>query len=125
MYKGMSRKRLAYLANISYSTISNGFDRNSMPQADVAVRVAKSLNTTVESLMGDSAGEVHTPDGTSSEERELRSSLEDFYRNKDVLDALNNMTAVERDAIKEMILRIGGVDDQHRHINYKFLNKHK
>ena len=51
-FKNLTRKELAYKANFSLNSISTGIARNSIPAADVAVRIANALGTTVECLMG-------------------------------------------------------------------------
>ena len=43
VFQGISRKDLAYKANISYASIGLGLERNSMPGADTALRVSKVL----------------------------------------------------------------------------------
>ena len=50
--KNLTRKELAYKANFSLNSISTGIARNSIPAADVAVRIANALGTTVECLIG-------------------------------------------------------------------------
>lgn len=54
-YKNISRKELAAKANFSYSSFTNGIKRNSIPAADVALRIAKVLGTTVEELFDEKA----------------------------------------------------------------------
>lgn len=49
-YKNISRKELAAKAGFSYSSFTNGVRRSSVPAADVALRIAKVLGVTVESL---------------------------------------------------------------------------
>lgn len=50
-YQGISRKELAYKANISYSGIGLGLERDSMPGADTALSIAKVLNVSIEYLL--------------------------------------------------------------------------
>jgi len=50
-YKNISRKELASEANFAVSGISLGLAHNSIPSADVAVRIAKVLNVSVEYLV--------------------------------------------------------------------------
>lgn len=40
-YQGISRKELAFKAEITYASISIGLERNSIPVADAALRIAK------------------------------------------------------------------------------------
>ena len=50
-YLGISRKELAEKANFSVHTISNGIRRNGMPAADLALRISKALNISLEKLL--------------------------------------------------------------------------
>ncbi|MBO4858434.1 MAG: helix-turn-helix transcriptional regulator [Treponema sp.] len=50
-YQNISRKDLAKRAGFAVSGISLGISNNSVPSADVAVRIAKVLNVSVEYLV--------------------------------------------------------------------------
>ena len=50
-YRDMSRKELAYKADFSLTSLSTGIKRNSIPSADVAFRIAKTLNVPIECLL--------------------------------------------------------------------------
>jgi len=50
-YLGVSRKELAEKANFSVHTISNGIRRDGMPAADLALRISKALNISLEKLL--------------------------------------------------------------------------
>lgn len=60
-FKNLTRKELAYKANFSLNSISTGIARNSIPAADVALRIANALGTTVECLMGQKNSQQATP----------------------------------------------------------------
>ncbi|HBG65031.1 MAG TPA: XRE family transcriptional regulator [Treponema sp.] len=52
-YEDITVKELAYMTGISKRSIENYLNaRSSMPPADYACRIAQSLNTTVEKLLG-------------------------------------------------------------------------
>ena len=53
-YQGVSRKELAAKAGISYSGIGLGIERDSMPGADIALRISRVLNVSIETLLGES-----------------------------------------------------------------------
>ena len=59
--KNLTRKELAYKAKFSLNSISTGIARNSIPAADVALRIANALGTTVENLMGQKNNQQATP----------------------------------------------------------------
>lgn len=50
-FQGISRKELAYRANIKEMTIHKAIERGSVPSADTAVKIAKALNVSIEYLL--------------------------------------------------------------------------
>lgn len=50
-FQNISRKELAYKADFSLTSLSTGIIRNSIPSADVAYRIAKVLNVSIEYLL--------------------------------------------------------------------------
>ncbi len=50
-FKNLTRKEVAAQANFSYSSFTNGRKRESVPAADVALRIAKVLGVSVEYLL--------------------------------------------------------------------------
>lgn len=50
-YSGMSRKELAAKANFPDSYIPKGIKRNSIPSADLALRISHVLNVSLETLL--------------------------------------------------------------------------
>ena len=57
---------MAKAANFSVNTISSGIKRNGMPEADLALRIAKFLNVPLEKLLG-TATEIKPMDKTDFE----------------------------------------------------------
>ncbi len=53
-YQGMNIKTLSQLTGIPYTTITNGKNRpDSIPSADVAIKIATVLNKSLERLLGE------------------------------------------------------------------------
>lgn len=50
-FQNISRKELAYKADFSLTSLSTGIIRNSIPSADVAYRIARVLNVSIEYLL--------------------------------------------------------------------------
>ena len=50
-YQGISRKELAERAGISYAGIGLGMERDSMPGADTALRISRTLHVSIEYLL--------------------------------------------------------------------------
>lgn len=51
-YQNKTRKQLSTEVGIDATTISKGITNNSIPSADIALRIANFLNVTLESLLG-------------------------------------------------------------------------
>ena len=67
-YQGMSIKTLASLTGIPYTTITNGKNRpDSMPSADIALKISRVLNKPLERLLGEKA----SPKRTDKSEQKL------------------------------------------------------
>ena len=67
-FQGMSIKTLASLTGIPYTTITNGKNRpDSMPAADVALKISRVLNKPLERLLGEKA----SPKKTDKNEQKL------------------------------------------------------
>ncbi len=65
-YRDMSRKELAYKADFSLTSLSTGIKRNSIPSADVAFRIAKTLNVSIEYLLtGKDSAKTDIPDSSN------------------------------------------------------------
>lgn len=76
-YQGISRKELAYKADISYSGIGLGLERDSMPGADTALSVSKVLHVSIEYLLnGTSAPDGTEQSGTGGKYRSIVRELE-------------------------------------------------
>lgn len=94
-YQGISRKELAYKANISYAGIGLGLERDSMPGADTALRISKVLNVSIEYLLLGSETKFTT------KENPVFSA-----KYKKVIDDLEKIPEEIREPICQMIHRI-------------------
>ena len=84
-FKNLTRKELAYKANFSLNSISTGIARNSIPAADVAVRIARVLETTVENLMSQDKQKEYRSDFQSSGQESLYTKYRNFIEDFDKL----------------------------------------
>lgn len=101
-YRNMTRKELAYKADFSLTSLSTGIKRNSIPSADVAFRIAKTLNVSIEYLL---TGK----DSTKSDITTVNSLTQ--------IDYLKNIKLLEKiDSLPE------GVQKSIMHIIDEFLN---
>ena len=104
-YKNLEVKDLAFRAGVPYSTIINGMNKNSMPHADIALKISKILNMSLESLLG-----KESEQNTGNESRyqnDLEEQELDLYRkNKILIDALEELPPAVRDSVYDLILKM-------------------
>lgn len=102
-YKDLEVKDLAFRAGIPYSTIINGMNKNSMPHADIAVKISKILNVSLETLLGTECTKIH--EGVMYSQSEMEEREKKLYlKNKVIIDALEEVPVSMNNAIKELIL---------------------
>lgn len=97
--EGQKEYLLADGLGIATSTLSTWKTKHRYPGADVAVKIAQALNTSVEFLV---AGEPGTAYLKSLPELQS-SSFQPPGRVKDIVDALNVMDDHELDCVKRML----------------------
>lgn len=79
-YQGMNLKTLATLTGIPYTTITNGRNRpDSIPTADVALKISKVLNKPLEMLLGDDA---RLPENTILQENQIAENQNHYLLKK-------------------------------------------
>lgn len=122
-YKGISRKELAFRANIAYQGIGLGIERESMPRVDTALKIAKVLEVPLEYLINEKDLEIRpAAEGLSKEEKKQTdqnksSSLHqtenqyiEFYRrNRKIIDSLEKIPSAIKQLIESMIIHIATV----------------
>ena len=104
LYKNLEIKELAFRAGVPYSTIINGMNTNSMPHADLALKISKILNTSIEALLGESDFKFPDPKKTPQNEME-KNEVFLYLKNKQIIDALEEIPAGIRDAVKDLIFK--------------------
>ncbi len=122
-YKGISRKELAFRANIAYQGIGLGIERESMPRVDTALKIARVLEVPLEYLIDEKDLEIRpATEGLSKEEKtqtdqNISSSLQqtenqyiEFYRrNRKIIDSLEKIPSAIKQPIESMIIHIATV----------------
>lgn len=99
VYLGKSRKELALEAGIDASYISKGIDRNGIPIADTALRIARALNVTLEYLL-----DMESDEKVQKEPEDFsKTDLRIFKKYKDTLAQLENINQKERRVILQLI----------------------
>ena len=91
-YQGMNIKTLSALTGIPYTTITNGRNRpDSIPTADVALKLSKVLNKSLEWLLGESVllPKSNETDVSSNEENVLQ-ELNLYHKYERLITSLEN-----------------------------------
>lgn len=103
-YKNLEVKDLAYRAGIPYSTIINGMNKNSMPHADIALKISKILGMSLESLLGDEANLSEISNSINQNALEKR-ELTLYRKNKILIDALEELPTTVGDSVRELVVK--------------------
>ena len=98
-YLGKTRKELALEANFDVSYISKGIERNGIPIADTAVRIAHALNVSLEYLLDMEKKEVTKINVEEIKKEDIRI----YKKYKKTLEQLENINQKERKAILSLI----------------------
>lgn len=122
-YKGISRKELAFRANIAYQGIGLGIERESMPRVDTALKIAKVLEVPLEYLINEKDLEIRpaaeslskeekkqTDQNNSSSLHQTENQYIEFYiRNRKIIDSLEKIPSAIKQLIESMIIHIATV----------------
>ena len=84
-FREMTRKELAYKADFSINSISTGITRGSLPAVDVACRIAKVLDVSVEFLVNGDMMDIDSPNAKSIPKSENQIFTDFSQRTKNLL----------------------------------------
>ncbi|WP_294429796.1 helix-turn-helix domain-containing protein [uncultured Treponema sp.] len=91
-YQNISRKELAYKASIKEVTIHKAIERDSIPSADTALRIAKILNVPLERLLD-----------CEDEQIENSQSQKLYYKYSTLINQLEKLSAKEKTAVLQLV----------------------
>lgn len=97
-FQNKTRKWLAAEASFDVSTIGTGLKRNSIPQVDLALRIAKALNVPIEYL---TTGKTTFPQTES-----IEIDVHKYHKYSRVIENLDNLPEKTKNAIITMIEEI-------------------
>ena len=104
--QGISRKEFAMKVGISYSSIHNGAMLNSIPSADIALRIAYELHTSLEYLVFGSKY-PSVSNNTSLSSTQIKKQDRFLYeKNKHLLLALEKMQPDVRQSVQDLIFTL-------------------
>lgn len=102
-YRGISRKELAFRANIAYQGIGLGIERDSMPRADTALKISKILNVPLEYLIDEEMLEVRKADGESClASSDKNHCVELYLKNEKIINNLEKLPFPVKLSIENM-----------------------
>lgn len=114
-YKGISRKELAFRANIAYQGIGLGIERDSMPRADTAFKISKVLDVPLEYLLDKNDIEIKPEiKDLYNSSKKIKSSTYDekqravslYNKHQKLLESLEKIPPEIKEPIIAMILRL-------------------
>ncbi|MBQ3825947.1 MAG: helix-turn-helix transcriptional regulator [Spirochaetaceae bacterium] len=105
-YKNLEIKDLAFRAGVSYSTIINGMNKNSMPHADLALKISKILNMSLECLLGTDDISIESDSDELCSQAALKEKELALYRkHKLLIDAIESLPLAVRDSMQDLIIK--------------------
>lgn len=107
-YQGMNIKTLSQLTGIPYTTITNGRNRaDSIPTADVALKISKVLNKSLEWLLGESGVLPNSEQKPlDSEELKLQRELSLYHKYERMISFLEKKSVRTQEAFTNLALAI-------------------
>ena len=111
-YREITRKELAYKANFSINSISTGITRGSFPAVDVAYRIAKVLNVSVEFLLSENILRITPAQPTLQTKnenqilKELSARAQNILSYSDMVEDFSVIPATMQKTLAELIHKI-------------------
>ncbi|MBQ3670559.1 MAG: helix-turn-helix transcriptional regulator [Treponema sp.] len=102
LYIGITRKDLATQSGIKYAIIGAGLERDSIPAANTALKIANALHTPLETLLDDFKAQ-QSPEDNKNEIYKKEEFL--FKKYRDVIHDFEHIDISTRQIIIEMIHR--------------------
>ena len=103
-YREISLKMLASLADVPYSTITNGKNTERQPSIETASKIASALNKSIDSLMCDTA-RLQSECSVLKLKKSFRKNDITLYRKyESVIDSLEKLPVGTRESIAHVIL---------------------
>ena len=108
-YREINLKTLATLADVPYSTITNGKNKGEgQPSVGTAYKIASALNVSIESLMCDTI-KIKDERGVLAVENSAVKDESALYRRYErIIDALEKLPVGTRESIVDMVLTVAG-----------------
>lgn len=105
-YKNISRKELAYLADFSINSIPTGITRGSIPAADVAYRIAKVLDVTVEYLLLGGNVQSQQKINENNKNLEIIERSKKYTKNHELIDNFEKLPNNLQKSVEDLVQNI-------------------
>ncbi|MGI5096384.1 helix-turn-helix transcriptional regulator [Treponema socranskii] len=116
-YRRITLKMLASLADVPYSTITNGKNTERQPSVETASKIASALNKSIESLMCDTA-RLESECSVLKLKKSFRKNDIALYRKyESIIDSLEKLPAGTRESIANMILTVSKINTEAERIS--------
>ena len=105
-YQGMNLKTLAALTGVPYTTITNGRNRpDSIPTADIAIKIAKVLNKSLEWLLGEQAS-LPSAKNPVSENEKINRELRLYHKYEGLISSLESFSVRTQESFKTLAVSL-------------------
>lgn len=107
-FKNLTRKELAHLAGFSLTSLSTGIARNSIPSADVAYRIAKVLDVSIEYLLmgGNESGDSTQGKSGTTSENNIEALFQKYIKYRTMIEHFDKLPPRIQKSIECMIQEI-------------------
>ena len=99
-YQGMGRKELSYKSDVPMSTIHKGMERDSIPGADTALKIAQVLSVSLEYLLDMPGDKMYTP---NTETIDIQQATKMYRKYNIILNQLEQLSQKERMAVTQLV----------------------
>ena len=107
-YRKISLKMLASLADVPYSTITNGKNTERQPSVETAFKIASALNKSIESLMCDTARLESECSVLKLKNSLSKNDIALCRKYENIIDSLEKLPIRTREPIINLILTVSG-----------------
>ena len=99
-FQCMERKQLAAIANFDVSYIGKGIKRNSIPSADLALRISKALNVSLEFLLDMPKTEKSDYQNNTGE---TNTAIRMYHKYSEFASVLDSLSPIEQNTILNLM----------------------
>ena len=118
-YRGITLKMLAALADVPYSTITNGKNTERQPSVETAFKIASALNKSIESLMCDTARLESECSILKLKNSLSKNDIALCRKYENIIDSLEKLPIRTREPIINLILTVSERNSESKKVSTK------